>query len=81
MSNTEARVRKLIAEHMGLIEADVTPEKGMVADLGFDSLDTVEVVMAIEDEFGIEIADDDWEATKTVAEAVALVDRVNGAAL
>ena len=55
MSDIEARVKKIIAEQLGVPEADVTNEKAFVADLGADSLDTVELVMALEDEFGIEI--------------------------
>ena len=55
MSDIEARVKKIIAEQLGVQEADVTNEKAFVADLGADSLDTVELVMALEDEFGIEI--------------------------
>ena len=58
MSDTEARVKKIIAEQLGVPEADVTNEKAFVADLGADSLDTVELVMALEDEFGIEIPDE-----------------------
>jgi len=54
MSDIEARVKKIIAEQLGVAEADVTNGKAFVADLGADSLDTVELVMALEDEFGIE---------------------------
>jgi acyl carrier protein len=55
MSDIEARVKKIIAEQLGVEEGQVTSEKAFVADLGADSLDTVELVMALEDEFGIEI--------------------------
>jgi len=55
MSDIEARVKKIIAEQLGVAEVEVTNEKAFVADLGADSLDTVELVMALEDEFGIEI--------------------------
>jgi len=54
MSDIEARVKKIIAEQLGVEESQVTNEKAFVADLGADSLDTVELVMALEDEFGIE---------------------------
>ena len=70
MSDIESRVKKIIAEQLGVPESDVTNEKAFVADLGADSLDTVELVMALEDEFGIEIPDEEAEKISNVREAV-----------
>ena len=58
MSDIAERVKKIVVEHLGVDEAKVTEEASFVDDLGADSLDTVELVMAFEEEFGIEIPDD-----------------------
>lgn len=76
MSNSEARTKKIIAEQLGLEESVVTNEKALVADYGADSLDTIELVMAIEDEFEIEISDDDAEKCVTVQDVIDLVNRI-----
>ena len=70
MSDIEARVKKIIAEQLGVEEAQVTNEKAFVADLGADSLDTVELVMALEEEFETEIPDEQAEKITTVQEAI-----------
>ena len=70
MSDIEARVKKIIAEQLGVPEADVTNEKAFVADLGADSLDTVELVMALEEEFECEIPDEEAEKITNVQQAI-----------
>ncbi|MGC9162025.1 MAG: acyl carrier protein [Thiomonas sp.] len=70
MSDIEQRVKKIIAEQLGVAEDQVTNDKSFVDDLGADSLDTVELVMALEDEFHIEIPDEDAEKITTVQLAV-----------
>ena len=74
MSDIEARVKKIIAEQLGVEESQVSSEKSFVADLGADSLDTVELVMALEDEFGIEIPDEDAEKIQKVKDAVSYIE-------
>ena len=66
----EERIKKIIAEQLGVEEDDVVPNAKFVEDLGADSLDTVELVMALEEEFEIEIPDEDAEKIQTVAAAV-----------
>ncbi|MBI5042669.1 MAG: acyl carrier protein [Nitrospirae bacterium] len=70
MANVDEKVKKIIAEQLGLSEDDVNPESSFVDDLGADSLDTVELVMAFEEEFGIEIPDEDAEKIATVQNAI-----------
>jgi acyl carrier protein len=68
--NIEARVKEIIVNELGVEAEKVTPEASFVEDLGADSLDTVELVMAFEEEFGIDIPDEDAEQMRTVGEAV-----------
>ncbi len=70
MSENATRVREIIAQELGVEEEKVTDDASFVDDLGADSLDTVELVMAFEEEFGIEIADDDAERMQTVGQAI-----------
>jgi acyl carrier protein len=70
MGTVEERVKKIISEQLGVEEDEVTPEASFVEDLGADSLDTVELVMALEEEFGIEIPDEDAEKILTVGKAL-----------
>ena len=66
MSSVEERVQKIVVEQLGVKEDEVTPEASFVDDLGADSLDTVELVMALEEEFETEIPDEDAEKITTV---------------
>ena len=70
MENIEQRVKKIVAEQLGVAEADVKNESSFVNDLGADSLDTVELVMALEEEFEIEIPDEAAEKITTVQQAI-----------
>ena len=76
MSNIEERVKKIIVEQLGVDEAEVKNEASFVDDLGADSLDTVELVMALEEEFETEIPDEEAEKITTVQAAI---DYVNSA--
>ena len=69
MSDTADRVKKIVVEHLGVEEDKVTPDASFIDDLGADSLDIVELVMAFEEEFGVEIPDDAAEKINTVGDA------------
>ena len=74
MSDTADRVKKIVVEHLG-VEADkVTEDASFIDDLGADSLDIVELVMAFEEEFGVEIPDDAAEQILTVKDAIAFIE-------
>ena len=70
MASTEERVKQIIVEQLGVDEGEVTPTASFVDDLGADSLDTVELVMAFEEAFGMEIPDEDAEKIATVKDAI-----------
>ena len=70
MSDTEEQVKQIVVEHLGIDESKVTPEARFIDDLGADSLDTVELVMAFEEKFNIEIPDDAAETILTVKNAI-----------
>lgn len=72
-NNIEARVKKVIAEKLGVEEATIKNESSFVEDLGADSLDTVELVMALEEEFGCQIPDEEAEKITTVQQAIEYV--------
>ena len=79
MSDIEARVKKIIAEQLGVPESDVSNEKAFVADLGADSLDTVELVMELEEEFDISIPEDSAEKIQRVGEAIDYIEKAQKA--
>ena len=70
MADLEARLKKIIAEQLNVEEKEVKLESAFIDDLGADSLDTVEFVMALEEEFGVEISDEDADKIKTVGDAL-----------
>ena len=70
MASIEQRVKDIIVEQLGVEEDEVSPEASFIDDLGADSLDTVELVMAFEEEFNIEIPDEDAEGISTVQDAI-----------
>ncbi|MPY69986.1 MAG: acyl carrier protein [Alphaproteobacteria bacterium] len=78
MSDTAERVKKIVVEHLGVEESKVTDNASFIDDLGADSLDTVELVMAFEEEFGCEIPDDAAEKILTVKDAITFIDEHAG---
>jgi len=75
MSDIAERVKKIVVEHLSVDEAKVTENASFIDDLGADSLDTVELVMAFEEEFGIEIPDDAAETIQTYGDAVKFIEQ------
>ena len=74
MSETADRVKKIVVEHLGVESDKVTEEASFIDDLGADSLDIVELVMAFEEEFNVEIPDDAAEKITTVKDAISFID-------
>jgi len=70
MASVDERVKSIIVEQLGVDADEVTPDASFVEDLGADSLDTVELIMAFEEEFGVEISDDEAEKIRKVKDAV-----------
>ena len=75
VAGLEEKVKKIIVDQLGVDAAEVTPEASFIEDLGADSLDTVELVMALEEEFDLEIPDEDAEKITTVGEAIEYIER------
>jgi len=75
MASIEERVKQIIVEQLGVDEGEVTPTASFVDDLGADSLDVVELVMAFEEAFGLEIPDEDAEKIATVKDAIAYIEK------
>ena len=74
MSEIQEQVKKIVVDHLGIDESKVVPEAKFIDDLGADSLDTVELVMAFEEEFGSEISDSEAEKILTVGDAVKFIE-------
>ncbi len=74
MSNIAERVKKIVVEHLGVEASKVSPEANFIDDLGADSLDSVELIMAFEEEFSVEIPDDAAEKIQTVQDAVHYIE-------
>ena len=78
MASVEERVKQIIVEQLGVDEAEVTPTASFVDDLGADSLDQVELVMAFEEAFELEIPDEDAEKIATVKDAISYIENKTG---
>jgi acyl carrier protein len=78
MASIEERVKKIVVEQLGVAEGDVKNESSFVDDLGADSLDTVELVMALEEEFETEIPDEEAEKILTVQQAIDYINKAKG---
>jgi acyl carrier protein len=76
--SAEEKIKQIICEQLEVKEADVVPEASFVDDLGADSLDQVELIMALEEEFDISISDDDAEKIATVKDAIEYIEKSKG---
>lgn len=76
MTNIKEKVTKIVAEHLGVEASAVVDTASFVEDLGADSLDNVELIMAFEEEFGIEISDEDATTIKTVGDAISKIEKL-----
>ncbi len=74
MSSTEEKVKKIVMDHLGIVESKISLDSKFIEDLGADSLDTVELVMAFEEQFDIEIPDDAAETIMTIQNAIDFID-------
>ena len=74
MAAVEERIKAIIAEQLGVKPEEVTPQASFIDDLGADSLDTVELIMALEEEFNVEIPDEDAEKMTTVGDAIKYIE-------
>ena len=79
MSDIAEKIKKIICEQLSVDEADVVPDASFVDDLGADSLDQVELIMAMEEEFDVSISDEDAETIRTVQDAIDYVNKASGA--
>ena len=77
MSEIADKIKRIVVEHLGVDESKVTPEASFIDDLGADSLDTVELVMAFEEEFDVEIPEDAAEKIATVKDAIDYIEKQN----
>jgi acyl carrier protein len=75
MSEISDKIKRIVVEHLGVDESKVTPEASFIDDLGADSLDTVELVMAFEEEFNVEIPEDAAEKIATVKDAIDYIEK------
>jgi len=73
-ADVEKKVKEIISEQLGVAETEVTPEASFIEDLGADSLDIVELVMAFEEEYGLEIPDEDAEKIRTVKDVIGYIE-------